>query len=156
MIGMNLVEGLRTVTSTAAGACHVGDRKGRIAAGFDADLLAVHGDPLTDPAALTRVPAVYRAASASVDITESSEDQPNGTAPGRRILHRRWAEVPVEVCSGEKRRRRVLHQRLLVLVGRHPDHDDIRVAFAGLGSTASGRDVRKNPNDLPPTWNTAF
>jgi imidazolonepropionase-like amidohydrolase len=61
MIGMNPVEGLRTVTSTAAAACHVGDRKGRIAAGFDADLLAVDGDPLTDPAALTRVAAVYRA-----------------------------------------------------------------------------------------------
>jgi imidazolonepropionase-like amidohydrolase len=61
MIGMNSVEGLRTVTSTAAGACHVGDRKGRIAAGFDADVLAVHGDPLTDAVALTRVAAVYRA-----------------------------------------------------------------------------------------------
>jgi imidazolonepropionase-like amidohydrolase len=35
------------------------NRKGRIAPGYDADLLAVDGDPLADPAALQRVRAVY-------------------------------------------------------------------------------------------------
>ena len=35
-------------------------RKGRIAPGFDADLLAVDGDPLTDLAALHAVKAVFR------------------------------------------------------------------------------------------------
>jgi len=55
------VEALRSVTSLAARACRLGDRKGRIAPGFDADLLAVVGDPLTDPAALTAVSAVFRA-----------------------------------------------------------------------------------------------
>jgi imidazolonepropionase-like amidohydrolase len=54
------VEALRAVTSLAARACGVGDRKGRVAPGFDADLLAVAGDPLTDPAALTAVAAVFR------------------------------------------------------------------------------------------------
>ena len=37
------------------------DRKGRIAPGYDADLLAVAGDPLTDVTALTGVRAVFRA-----------------------------------------------------------------------------------------------
>jgi imidazolonepropionase-like amidohydrolase len=55
------VDTLRSVTSLAARACGLGDRKGRIAPGFDADLLAVAGDPLTDPAALTAVSAVFRA-----------------------------------------------------------------------------------------------
>jgi imidazolonepropionase-like amidohydrolase len=55
------VEALRAATSLAADACRVGDRKGRIAPGFDADLLAVDGDPLTDIDALTNVTAVFRA-----------------------------------------------------------------------------------------------
>ena len=42
----------------------LGDRKGRIAPGFDADILAVDGDPLTDPAALHRIRAVYAAGTA--------------------------------------------------------------------------------------------
>lgn len=54
-------EALRMVTSVAADACRVGDRKGRIAPGFDADLLAVDGDPLTDVGALRQVTAVFRA-----------------------------------------------------------------------------------------------
>lgn len=52
---------LRAVTSVAARACGLGDRKGRIAAGFDADLLAVDGDPLADLATLRAVTAVFRA-----------------------------------------------------------------------------------------------
>jgi len=43
------------------GCCRIGVRKGRIAPGFDADLLAVHGNPLTDIAALRAVRAVFRA-----------------------------------------------------------------------------------------------
>ncbi|MET7394017.1 amidohydrolase family protein [Dactylosporangium sp. NPDC005572] len=60
-LGMPPVEALRSVTSTAAQACRVGDRKGRVAPGYDADLLAVAGDPLADLAALTAVRAVFRA-----------------------------------------------------------------------------------------------
>jgi len=52
---------LTSVTRLAAESCGVGHRKGRIAPGFDADLLAVHGDPTADLAALTEVAAVFRA-----------------------------------------------------------------------------------------------
>jgi imidazolonepropionase-like amidohydrolase len=55
------VEALRAMTSAAADACRVGDRKGRLAIGYDADLLAVDGDPLVDTAALRSVAAVFRA-----------------------------------------------------------------------------------------------
>lgn len=58
--GFSPGEALRAATSLAADACGVGDRKGRIAPGYDADLLAVRGDPLTDITALTRVSAVMR------------------------------------------------------------------------------------------------
>ena len=53
--------GLAAMTSVAAEAAGVGDRKGRIRAGFDADLLAVDDDPLADPTALTRPVGVFRA-----------------------------------------------------------------------------------------------
>lgn len=58
-IGMSAAEALRTMTSVAANVCGLGHRKGRIAAGYDADLLAVDGDPLTDLTSLRRVRAVY-------------------------------------------------------------------------------------------------
>ena len=58
--GYSHLEALRAATSAAARACGVGSRKGRIAPGFDADLLAVDGDPLTDLAALRAVKAVFR------------------------------------------------------------------------------------------------
>jgi imidazolonepropionase-like amidohydrolase len=52
---------LRAVNSVAAEPCGLGNRKGRIAQGYDADLLAVRGDPLTDPTDLRNVAAVFRA-----------------------------------------------------------------------------------------------
>lgn len=58
-IGMTPAGALRAATSLAAAACGLGDRKGRLAAGYDADILAVDGDPLTDPEALHRIRAVY-------------------------------------------------------------------------------------------------
>jgi imidazolonepropionase-like amidohydrolase len=54
-------EALRAATSGAADLCRVGDRTGRLAAGYDADILAVHGDPLADVSALRNVAAVFRA-----------------------------------------------------------------------------------------------
>ncbi|MFI7675695.1 amidohydrolase family protein [Actinophytocola sp. NPDC049390] len=58
-IGMPPLDALRTVTSVAAGVCGLASRKGRLAPGFDADLVVVGGDPCTDPAALRDVRAVY-------------------------------------------------------------------------------------------------
>ncbi|TNC24137.1 amidohydrolase family protein [Amycolatopsis alkalitolerans] len=53
------VEALRTATSQAAAVVGLGHRKGRLAPGFDADILAVDGDPLADLTVLRRVRAVY-------------------------------------------------------------------------------------------------
>jgi len=60
-IGVCGMELLATLTSVAAKACGVGDRKGRIAPGWDADLVAVAGDPAQRPAALHDVRGVWRA-----------------------------------------------------------------------------------------------
>ena len=57
--GMSPAEVLWAMTSRAAQACGLGHRKGRIAAGFDADILAIDGNPLEDPAAIRRLRAVY-------------------------------------------------------------------------------------------------
>ncbi|GIF48289.1 imidazolonepropionase-like amidohydrolase [Asanoa ferruginea] len=58
-VGMTPAEALRASTSRAATVIGLGERKGRIAPGYDADLLAIDGDPLTDPTALDRIKAVY-------------------------------------------------------------------------------------------------
>jgi imidazolonepropionase-like amidohydrolase len=58
-VGLTPAAALRAATSGAATACGLGKRKGRVAAGYDADLLIVDGDPLTDPDALHRIQAVY-------------------------------------------------------------------------------------------------
>jgi imidazolonepropionase-like amidohydrolase len=58
-LGMSPLEALRSMTSVAARVCGLASRKGRLAPGFDADLVAVAGDPLADPAALHDVRAVY-------------------------------------------------------------------------------------------------
>ena len=46
--GLSPGEALAAATSLAAAACGLGGRTGRLAAGLDADLVAVGGDPLTD------------------------------------------------------------------------------------------------------------
>jgi len=58
-LGYGQAEALRTITAVAAAVCGLGHRKGRIAPGFDADILAVDGDPISDPDALHRIRAVY-------------------------------------------------------------------------------------------------
>ena len=58
--GFTPVQALRSATSVAAQACGLAAAKGRIAPGLDADILAVHGNPLIDIAALCQVAAVYR------------------------------------------------------------------------------------------------
>ncbi|HVU90611.1 MAG TPA: amidohydrolase family protein [Jatrophihabitans sp.] len=57
--GVPAAECLALLTRGAAEGCGLGDRKGRLAAGYDADVLAVAGDPTTEPAALHEVRAVY-------------------------------------------------------------------------------------------------
>ncbi|MDT3445341.1 MULTISPECIES: amidohydrolase family protein [unclassified Pseudofrankia] len=58
-IGPTPAEALRAATSEAAAVCGLAHRKGRLAPGYDADILAVDGDPLTDPDALHRIRAVF-------------------------------------------------------------------------------------------------
>jgi imidazolonepropionase-like amidohydrolase len=59
-IGMTAVEALRAMTAGGADAIGAA-RKGRLKPGADADLVAVGGDPVTDPAAITRIERVWRA-----------------------------------------------------------------------------------------------
>lgn len=59
--GVSTCDALASATSLAADACGVGASKGRLAAGYDADLLVVDGDPLTAIGALRQVSAVIRA-----------------------------------------------------------------------------------------------
>jgi imidazolonepropionase-like amidohydrolase len=56
--GVPAADALASATSGAALACGLGDRKGRLRAGYDADLLLVDGDPLADAGALRRVVGV--------------------------------------------------------------------------------------------------
>jgi imidazolonepropionase-like amidohydrolase len=72
-VGIGQPEALRMVTSKAAEVIGLGHRKGRIAPGFDADILAVDGDPLADPAALHRIRAVYASGTA---VPEAGTAQP--------------------------------------------------------------------------------
>jgi imidazolonepropionase-like amidohydrolase len=50
---------LRAMTATGADVIGRGATKGRLRPGCDADVLAVDGDPLTDPSALLRPVAVW-------------------------------------------------------------------------------------------------
>jgi imidazolonepropionase-like amidohydrolase len=59
-IGLSRLDALRSITSVAARVCGVNDRKGRLAPGFDADIIAVNGDALGEDAAFV-VSAVWKA-----------------------------------------------------------------------------------------------
>jgi imidazolonepropionase-like amidohydrolase len=58
-LGMTPADALITVTSAAAHVCGLATTKGRIAVGYDGDILAVAGDPFTEPDAIHRIRAVY-------------------------------------------------------------------------------------------------
>jgi imidazolonepropionase-like amidohydrolase len=75
--GLSPAEILRAMTSRGAQACGLGHRKGRIAPGFDADILVIGGNPLDDLAAIRRLRAVY--------------------AGGRAVLPALGSQVGVEV-----------------------------------------------------------
>jgi imidazolonepropionase-like amidohydrolase len=57
--GVSPAAALASATSLAAAACGLGDRKGRLRAGYDADLLVVDGDPVADIGALAQPAAVF-------------------------------------------------------------------------------------------------
>ena len=57
--GVSASDTLASGTSIAAQGCRVGGRKGRLRAGYDADLLVVDGDATTDLTALRSVSAVF-------------------------------------------------------------------------------------------------
>lgn len=60
LAGLAPVDALRSATSVAARVCRIADRKGSIAAGMDADIIAVAGDPLTEIAAVRNVISIFR------------------------------------------------------------------------------------------------
>ena len=59
-LGFTNAQVLASVTSLAADLCGLAHRKGAIAAGLDADLLAVNGNPLAHIGDIHRTAAVYR------------------------------------------------------------------------------------------------
>jgi imidazolonepropionase-like amidohydrolase len=59
--GQSPMDAITSATSLTAQALGLGDRLGAIAPGFDADIIAVAGDPSKDIAALRRVRFVMRA-----------------------------------------------------------------------------------------------
>ncbi|TYB40169.1 amidohydrolase family protein [Actinomadura chibensis] len=61
LAGLPATAALRAATSAAAEACGLPDRKGRLRAGYDADLLIVPGDPARDITALRKPVATYLA-----------------------------------------------------------------------------------------------
>jgi imidazolonepropionase-like amidohydrolase len=58
---MDPAAALAAATSVAAEVCGLGERKGRIRPGFDADLVLVDGDPTRDIKTLARPRTVYLA-----------------------------------------------------------------------------------------------
>lgn len=58
---------LASATTVAADVCGLGNSKGRIHPGYDADLLLVDGDPFTDLSVLTRPAAVVLAGRVVID-----------------------------------------------------------------------------------------
>ncbi len=58
-IGIGPAQALQAVTSVAAGVCGLAHRKGRLAPGYDADILAVDGNPLANSDAIHHIRAVY-------------------------------------------------------------------------------------------------
>ena len=77
--GVSTVAALASATALAADACGLGDRKGRLRAGYDADLLVADGDPVADISCLTRPAAVFAAGRV--------RPEPNGPAQ-RAARHR--------------------------------------------------------------------
>jgi imidazolonepropionase-like amidohydrolase len=65
--GLRPIEALKAATSDAAEACGLGGRKGVLAPGADADIIAVRGDALRDVSRLGDVLAVFRTGTPVVE-----------------------------------------------------------------------------------------
>ncbi len=91
-IGMSPVEALAAMTSGGADALGL-PGKGRLTPGADADMIAVDGDPRSDPAAVARIARVWRA-GVLVNLTpKPPRDRMKAVGtrsmpPGRRRGHR--------------------------------------------------------------------
>lgn len=77
-LGFTNAEALTSATSLAAQACGLGHRKGKIVTGYDADLIAVPGNPLHNIRALLNITTVIRAGTPI-----RTAMCPNGIQPGR-------------------------------------------------------------------------
>ena len=64
-IGMSSVEAMRAITSAAADVCGLPEH-GRLGAGGPADIVAVAGDPFSDPSVMTNIESVWKAGRAVV------------------------------------------------------------------------------------------
>jgi len=78
-VGYSPVQALTAVTVVAARSCDVEDRKGAIRPGYDADLLAVRGDPTVEINALLEVVGVFRA---GVRVAGASSRPPSPSLTG--------------------------------------------------------------------------
>ncbi|GAA0953761.1 amidohydrolase family protein [Virgisporangium aurantiacum] len=79
LAGFSAAEIIELATVTAAAACGVGDETGSLDAGKRADIIAVHGDPLFDLAALREIDLVLVAGRA---VTQSGVDTVAGSSGG--------------------------------------------------------------------------
>jgi imidazolonepropionase-like amidohydrolase len=70
--GMTTAEALRSATVVAAELMGWGDRVGRLAPGYAADLIGVDGDPLADVGILSDVPIVMKAGMLIKDARETT------------------------------------------------------------------------------------
>ncbi|MFC3893333.1 amidohydrolase family protein [Lentzea rhizosphaerae] len=86
--GAGLDAALASATAVAADVCGLGRSKGRLRAGFDADLLLVDGDPSGDLTALTR-PAAVVLAGQRVSGHAGSAAQDAGVLTGSTTAHAR-------------------------------------------------------------------
>jgi imidazolonepropionase-like amidohydrolase len=86
-LDMNNADALRAVTEHPAAACGLAGRKGRLATGYDADLVAFVGHPLFDITALLRPTVVIRAGTAVPD--HSGQPLARWLCDGERRLRKR-------------------------------------------------------------------
>jgi imidazolonepropionase-like amidohydrolase len=100
-LGMPLDEVLHAATACAASALGVGNVTGRLAAGMDADVIAVHGDPRTDLSALADLRFVATRGTPFVpDALPSLELTPAEQAVRRERLAAALARPDLAVAAG--------------------------------------------------------